>query len=105
MKRKRKPSYKTKEISTGFKIWSQITADHKIKKEHIGKKVWVAGEFKTKERILVAVHRKGEKGWPEGGFSVYEPERGITRYYPTRKCRLHPSELKRKRKNKIPTRV
>lgn len=97
MKKRRKPSYKTKEITTGFKIWSQIATEQKLKNEHLGKRVWVAGEFSTKERILKAIHKKGEKSWPEGGYEVYEPERGITRCYPLRKCRLHPKELKRKR--------
>lgn len=99
--RKRKPSFKTKEIKTGFHVWSQISPEHKLSKEHIGKRVWVAGEFKTKERVLVAVHRRGEKFWPEGGYEVHEVERGITRYYPLRKCRIHPNELKRRRKQKI----
>jgi hypothetical protein len=38
-KRRRKPSFKTKEVKTGFKVWSQISKDHKLTKEHIGKKV------------------------------------------------------------------
>lgn len=100
MERKKRASFKTKELNTGFHIWSQITTEHKLKKDHIGKKVWVAGEFKTKERLLLNVHQKGERFWPEGGYEVYEVDRGITRYYPLRKCRIHPDELKTKRKIK-----
>lgn len=61
MERKKRASFKTKELNTGFHIWSQITTEHKLKKDHIGKKVWVAGEFKTKERVLLNVHQKGER--------------------------------------------
>ena len=50
--RKRKSSFKTKEIKTGFHVWSQISPEHKLNKDHIGKRVWVAGEFKTKERSV-----------------------------------------------------
>lgn len=92
---KRKASYKTKEVKTGFSVWSKISSDHKLKKEHIGKRVWVAGEFSTKERILHKVHSKGSKFWPNGGFEVIEVDRGIIRNYPIQKCRLHPKELKR----------
>jgi hypothetical protein len=101
MEKKRKPSFSTNEVKTGFHIWSQISLGHKLNKEHVGKRVWVAGEFKTKERVLIAVHKKGERFWPEGGYEVHEVDRGITRYYPFRKCRLHPDELKRKRKQNI----
>lgn len=94
MSKTKRPSFKTKELKLGFEIWSQITQTHKLSKEHIGKKVWVAGEFKTKERILKAVHKKGEPMWPDGGFEVFEVDRGVMRYYPVQKCRLHPKELR-----------
>jgi hypothetical protein len=93
--KKKKPSFKTKEVSTGFNVWSKISSDHKLSKEHIGKKVWVAGEFSTKERILYKVHSKGSKFWPNGGYEILEVDRGVIRNYPIQKCRLHPKELKR----------
>lgn len=89
---KRKPSFKTKEVSNGFKVWCKISKDHKLKKEHIGKKVWVAGEFSTKQRILYKVHSKGTKFWPNGGYEVIESDTGMIRNYPIQKCRLHPKE-------------
>lgn len=94
MTKSKRPSFKTKEIKLGFEVWSQISKTHKPTKEDIGKHVWVAGEFKTKQRILKAVHKKGERMWPEGGFEVLEVDKGVIRYYPIQKCRLHPNELK-----------
>lgn len=95
--KKRKPSFKIKQEQFGFEIWSQIASEHKLTQDHIGRKVWVAGEFSTKDRVLKAVHKKGEKSWPNGGYEVLETDRGIVRYYPLQKCRLHPKELKKKR--------
>lgn len=96
----KRPSFKTKEVMTGFEVWSQITPTHKLSKEDVGKRVWVAGEFKTKERVLKAVHKKGEPMWPNGGYEVMEVDRGMVRYYPIQKCRLHPKELKNAKKIK-----
>lgn len=100
IKKTKRPSFKTKEIKVGFEVWSQITPTHKLSKEDIGKRVWVAGEFKTKERVLKAVHKKGERMWPEGGYEVLETDRGVVRYYPIQKCRLHPKELRNAKKTK-----
>ena len=94
--------HKTKTLENGYEVWSRISRDEKIKPEHVGKRVWVAGEFKTKKLYISSVHKKGEPGWPEGGVTV----KGGTfnRYYLLNKVKLHPEEFKRKRNAKITNR-
>ena len=98
-KRKRKPSYKTKDID-GYLVWSMIPDIEKVKKSDIGKKVWVAGEFKTKKRILRGVYSKGEKSWLNGGVEILELDTGKLRQYYKRKVRLHPDNFKRRYKRR-----
>lgn len=90
-----KKSYKTKTLENGYEVWSRISREEKLTPEHKGKRVWVAGEFKSKKHYVVSVHKKGEPGWPDGGVTV----RGeaFDRHYLLNKVRLHPEEFKRKR--------
>jgi hypothetical protein len=96
-KLKRKPTYNTKTLDNGYTVWSRVNPEQKLGPEHVGKRVWVAGEFKTKKEFLKEFHQPGEKGWPEGGVVV----RGQShdRYYYNQKVRLHPDELKRRYRN------
>jgi hypothetical protein len=88
-------SYKTKTLENGYEVWSRISSDEKVTKEHIGKRAWVAGEFKTKKFYIADVHKKGEPGWPDGGVTIKGGP--FDRHYYINKVRLHPEEFKRKR--------
>jgi hypothetical protein len=92
-----KKAFKTKEIEfggfKGYEVWDKLPNEDKVKRQHKGSQVWVAGEPKTKWRIIKDIHSKGKKGWREGGVTIIEMETGIERFYTKEKVRLHPKPL------------
>jgi len=104
MKRKQE-SFSTSMITVSYgeiKIWSRVADDRKPNKEHIGDRVWVAGNTSSKKTTLLNIHRKGEKGWTEfAGYSILE-EGGKCRDLHKRAIRLHPNNfIKRRKKNNL----
>lgn len=87
---------KTKEVKTGYFEWDGIEDKQRVSDGDEGKKAWVAGEFKTKFRVIVSVHKPGEKSWPKGGVTIEEVESGRYRYYGFDKVVLHPDNFKKK---------
>ena len=83
-------------MENGYEVWSQIKKEQKISPDHVGKRVWVAGDFKSSKVFLKEYHKAGERGWKDGGVVVKTD--GFDRSYYLQKVRLHPDEFKRKRK-------
>jgi len=88
--------FKVKEREMGYKVWDKISKKEQITSTDVGKKVWIAGEFKTKFRVIKSVHQPGEKGWLNGGVTVDEYDTGRLRFYTNDKCRLHPDNFKKR---------
>ena len=89
---------KTKTEITGYEIWDKIIDNHKVTIDDIGKKAWVAGEFKSNFRIIRGYHLPGTPKWPDGGITIEEVETGRMRYYYMDKVILHPDNFKKKKK-------
>ena len=100
MKRKQE-SFSTSVLTVSYgkiKIWSRVADDRKPKKEHIGDRVWVAGNTSTRNTTLLNIFKKGDKGWPEfGGYSLLE-DGCKRRDLHKRTVRLHPSNFIKHRK-------
>ena len=73
--------------------WENIPLSSTLGIYHIGKRVWLAGDYSSKFKFLYQVHLEGSKGWPnESGFTIKTNE-GYTQFVNENSCRLHPLEI------------
>ena len=77
-----------------YKQFDNIKDSSILKESHIGKRVLVAGFKVTKKFYLKKVHYAGEPGYPENSYTL-TTDRGTTRCFHEKCCRLHPAEYRK----------
>lgn len=77
---------------TPYLEWQNIPGDRILREEHVGRRVWIAGEPSSTFRILCDIHHKGDKGWLDCDGYTAKTFNSHTRCVTTLSCRLHPSE-------------
>jgi len=78
-----------------YQTYVDIKDSSKLKEEHLGKRVMVAGFKVTSKFYLRGVHKKGDPGQKDSDSYTVRTDRGIERCFHADSCRLHPAEYRK----------